>query len=332
MKRSILFASLSLMSLIACAQSSVTLFGEIKAGVAVGNKGTTPLDGSSATDKTALNDYSSVWGLSGKEDLGGGMYAGFDLVSFFNLDSGTLGGGGALFDSRALVKLGGGFGEISFGRALTPASLFVLFADPWYWDGSAAQVGWQIHQANYLSTGFLRTNNTIRYASPNLGGLTFNLAFSPSEKAKGASDDIGASIKYAAGPLWIGAAYDQSNGFFLTPSPTKNHVALVAGSYDFGVIKPMATFTSSEVDGRKYKSYSVAATAPVGPNGLLKASYGHLDDFDTSTVAKEGLNRYSFGYQHNLSKRTNLFAQFSQAKAKTRTATNTFEFGINHNF
>jgi hypothetical protein len=38
------------------------------------------------------------------------------------------------------------------------------------------------------------------------------------------------------------------------------------------------------------------------------------------------------GYQHSLSKRTNLFVNLSSAKGETATATNTTELGIGHSF
>lgn len=329
MKHSVLFAILCTVGLSATAQSSVTLSGQIKLAITKSNSGTTPLDGYTNKDSLILNDNFSTWGLHGKEDLGGGLYAGFDLVSWITPDTGALGNPGALFHAKSVVKLGGSFGELYMGRALTPVSLLTLFSDPWYWDGSAAQLGWQIQQANYLSTAFIRTNNTVGYNSPNLGGLTFSLAGSPSEKTAGGKNDYGFSAKYAAGPLTVGLGYDQNGGNGATFT---DKVTVLTGAYDFGVVKPMFSAASSKVKNVSYKSYSVALTAPLGANGLLKAGYGHLDDFNTATVAKEALQKFSIGYQHSLSKRTNLFAQASQAKAQTRTATNTVELGIDHSF
>lgn len=324
MKRSIIFASLAALSIAAAAQSSVNISGGLKVAVAHGNGGTTPLDGNGANN-SAMNDHSSYLMFSGKEDLGGGLYAGFSLASFLQLNSGN--SSTPFWARQSVVKLGGGFGEVYLGRALTPAALMVLFADPWYWDASAAQVGWQIQQANYTSTAFVRTDNTIGYTSPNFNGLTLSLAASLGNNTK--SNDVGFSLNYNKGPIWLGAAYDRSNGFF--NSPTRDHMAVVAGGYDFGVVRPLFSATSSKVNGVNYKAYSLALTAPVG-NGLIKAAYAHLNDVDTATAAREALGKVALGYQYNLSKRTNLFVNVSQAKAQTRTATRTTEFGVEHNF
>jgi predicted porin len=327
MKNTLLFVGLCMIGMSAAAESSVSISGALKVAVARGNGGTTPLDANNA-DGWAVHDESSSMSFSGKEDLGDGLYAGFTLTTFANIDTGTIGGGGSMWSAKSVVRLGGKFGEFYLGRALTPASFMVLFADPWYWDGSAAQIGWQIQQANYLSTAFLRTNNTIGYNSPDLNGFTVSLAASPGEGTT--SRDIGGSANYKKGPIWVGIGYDQSNGF--ANHATKDHMATIAGGYDFGVVRPLASFTSSKVNGVTYKAFSIAATAPAGELGLVKVAYSHLDDFDTTTVAKEALRRMSLGYQYNLSKRTNLFVDITQAKAQTRSANNHVQFGIEHSF
>jgi hypothetical protein len=94
----------------------------------------------------------------------------------------------------------------------------------------------------------------------------------------------------------------------------------------------MGSFTSSEVNGVDYKSYSLAVTAPVGERGLVKAHLSRLDDVNTATADKEAINKLGVGYQYSLSKRTALFGQISHAKARTYTARNTYEVGIEHGF
>lgn len=309
----------------ASAQSSVTLSGGLQVALTRGNGGTTPIDGLSA-NKTALNDQSSYIELSGKEDLGAGLYAGFQLRSFTAVDTGA--SSTPFWAARSVVKLGGSFGELYAGRSFTPAAWMALFADPWYWDGSAAQVGWQIQQANYTSTAYLRTDNTLGYTSPSLGGLTLNVAGSAGERAKG--ENLGAAVNYKQGGLWLGLGYDQGRGFDGTGP--KDHLLVAAGAYDFGVVRPMFTYAKSEVNNVDYDAWSVAATAPVGASGVFKAAYSRLSDWNMATVAEEKLDKASLGYQHSLSKRTNLFANLSSAKGKTATATRTFELGMGHAF
>ena len=325
LNRSLAFVGLSCLGLGAFAQSTVTISGNIQVAGTRGNGGTTPIDGLSA-HKWALNDQSSVIDFSGKEDLGGGLYAGFQLRSFVGVDTGSA--SAPFWASRSVVKLGGTWGEFYAGRSFTPAAFMVLFADPWYWDGSAAQVGWQIQQANYTSTGYLRTDNTVGYTSPTVGGFSANLAGAAGEQAKG--KNLGGAVNYKKGALWLGLGYDQGKGFDGT-GPT-DHLAVAAGAWDFGVLRPMFTVAKSKVNGVSYTAYSVAATAPAGKQGLVKAAYSHLSDWNMATPEKEGLKKFSLGYQHLLSKRTNLFANISSAKGDTATATTTTELGVGHSF
>lgn len=329
MKRFIVGVGLSAIAAAVSAQSSVSISGVLKIEAARGNGGTSPLD-NPMPSRWAVNDLSSAIIFTGKEDLGGGLYAGFELASFIGLDKGSSWAdtGGPFWSRRSVVKLGGSFGEIYAGRSLTPQQLMALLSDPWYWDGSAAQVGWGIQQANYTSTSYIRTNNTVGYVSPSVAGFTLSLAAAAGEGVK--SKDLGGSLTYSAGPLWLGIAFDQSHGFF--NDPTRNRVTTLVGAYDFGVVRPVASFSTSRVNGVSYRSYSLAATAPVGANGLVKAQYSNLNDFDTVAPGRQGLNRLGLGYQHNLSKRTNLFAHLSQSKADGLSATNVAEFGIEHSF
>lgn len=325
MKRSFLFACLCCVGASAAAQSSVTLSGWLQVAAARGNGGTTPIDGPSI-DGWQLNDQSSVIDIAGREDLGGGLYAGFQLRSFVGTDNGVA--SSPFWASRSIVKLGGSWGELYAGRSLTPASFLVLFADPWYWDGSAAQVGWQIQLANYTSTAYLRTDNTVGYNSPRLGGVAVNLAASAGEGAK--SRDLGAAVDYKLGALWLGVGYDKSRGF--DGAGPYDHVVLATGAYDFGVARPMLTYSKSEVAGTSYSAWSVAVTAPVGGPGLVKGAYSRLSDWNMATTAKESLTKVSVGYQHSLSKRTNLFVNLTSAKGETATATRTTELGLYHAF
>ena len=70
----------------------------------------------------------------------------------------------------------------------------------------------------------------------------------------------------------------------------------------------------------------------MGAAGLIKAHYSRLDDVVTATAAKEALSRVGVGYQHSLSKRTNVFTHLSRSKADTFTAKNVAEVGVEHSF
>src|ERR1700744_2506519 len=118
MKKTILAtAVLGSISLSAHAQSSVTLYGLIDAGISYVNNARA---GTSHDNLVKYDDgvaSGSRWGLRGTEDLGGGLKAIFVLESGFNSGNGTLGQGGALFGRQAFVGLArDGVGSVTFGR------------------------------------------------------------------------------------------------------------------------------------------------------------------------------------------------------------------------
>lgn len=132
MKKSLIaLAALAAIAGSAQAQSTVTLYGLLDAGIgrfttnaAVGAVAATSTVPASATsinsqsqtklDSAALNG--NRWGLKGSEDLGGGLSAIFNLESGFSIDSGASGQGGLLFGRRANVGFVGGFGKVELGR------------------------------------------------------------------------------------------------------------------------------------------------------------------------------------------------------------------------
>src|ERR1700751_5292543 len=93
------------------AQSSVTLAGDIDGGIRYTN--------SKAGNQFSMNSNglftSNRIDFVGREDLGGGYDAHFQLESGFNLGNGALDNTtGVLFNRGAYVGLGGWFGSVNF--------------------------------------------------------------------------------------------------------------------------------------------------------------------------------------------------------------------------
>src|ERR1700737_4890274 len=95
------------------AQSSVTLYGLIDAGISwVSNSKGSKLFQES---NNAMN--SDRWGLRGAEDLGGGLKAIFVLENGFSINNGALGQGGLEFGRQAYVGLSSDqYGTVTLGR------------------------------------------------------------------------------------------------------------------------------------------------------------------------------------------------------------------------
>ncbi|MBF5013190.1 porin [Burkholderia pseudomultivorans] len=222
MKKTIVAAAtLGMFGASAHAQSSVTLYGLIDAGVTYANKAAT------STGHGKLVKYGdgvasgSRWGIRGTEDLGGGLKALFVLESGFSSGDGTLGQGGALFGRQAFVGLSkNGVGSLTFGRQYSFSTDYIGGN---YTMGSQTPAGnyaYHINDLDQLTSS--RINNAVKFQSANFAGLTFGAMYGFSNSTQfagapttssggtttqGASSAYSFGANYAQGPFGIGAAY-----------------------------------------------------------------------------------------------------------------------------
>ncbi|GAB7522798.1 hypothetical protein PBS_17820 [Paraburkholderia sp. 2C] len=116
MKRGLYFIACSGMfaAQIAHAQSSVTLYGLLDAGLQYTNN---VGSGGSLFRQTSGNINGSRFGMRGNEDLGGGLGAIFVLEGGFNINNGKSAQDGRLFGRQAFVGLSSKeYGTVSLGR------------------------------------------------------------------------------------------------------------------------------------------------------------------------------------------------------------------------
>jgi GBP family porin len=208
-KKSLLAVSaLCLSASAAHAQSSVTLYGLIDAGLTYTNN----QHGQKNFQATSGDTNGSRWGLRGAEDLGGGLKAIFTLENGFSIQNGSLGQGGRMFGRQAFVGLSSEtYGALTAGRQydsvvdyLGPLSLTgtqyggTHFAHPYDNDN--------------LDNSF-RVSNSVKYQSINYGGLKFGGLYGFSNQAGGFASNRAYSVgaSYNWGPLNAAVAYLQLN-------------------------------------------------------------------------------------------------------------------------
>ncbi len=309
MKKSLLaLAVLGAFAGVASAQSSVTLSGTLDAGVRY-----TKNDGRDrflSMENSGLNSSQLVF--TGKEDLGGGLYAGFVLNSQLTQSQGNAGLGGKFFNRRETVSLWGNFGEIRLGRDYTPT----------FWNNTIFDVYGTVgvgDSSNVLrmATGtFVRADSAVSYFLPsNLGGFYGQIMAAASERAlQNPGRYLGGRVGFAAGPFDVAAAYATQRLDLVAGAPSQKTMN-VGGSYDFGVVKIMGyydrdTLSFGAVD-QKESRYSLSGQVPVG-QGMITAGYDH-SKFDNSG-ASNSLKKFAVGYVYNLSKRTALYTTFAELK------------------
>jgi predicted porin len=304
----------------ALAQGVVTVYGV--ADMSVGR-----VQNSGTPDVVAVDSgkrFTSYIGFGGQENLGGGLSVLFGIETWLGLDTGaTLGNG--FWARRANVGLKNNFGTLLFGN--TPTALFtqsLVFAPYANSQGLAPTQRWLF--SRYAATeGGTAWQNSIQYQTPNLGGFSGSLQLAVKE-AGGGDNSHAASVMYAKGPLAVGLAWqDWRIG-------TGNQATFLLGaSYDFTVVKVYGQYGEVEDkanrDDQEYAQLGVKA--PIGAGAFL-ASYGHTKV--EAPTADYSVRTLTFGYDHALSKRTDLYATGMYDKLSYTYRGMTYVLGLRHLF
>ncbi|WP_250465524.1 porin [Caballeronia sp. GAFFF2] len=201
---------------LAHAESSVTLYGIVDDGIQyfnhVGVAQSTGAKGKPVqyTNKSSLSIrsgalYADRWGLQGKEDLGGGLKAIFQLENGFNINTGAFASSGNEFNRQAFVGVTSDrFGTLTMGRQYEPMTDLLLLYGNDFGSGSGTYPG----DISNLDDS-IRVNNSIKYQSPNYRGMTADVlyGFGNNAGSLNSGSTVSAGMNYVQGPLALGAAY-----------------------------------------------------------------------------------------------------------------------------
>jgi general bacterial porin, GBP family len=214
----------------ASAQSSVTLYGIVDAGLTYVNNVQAQNVGYQKASQWSVksgNVQASRWGLRGAEDLGGGMKAIFTLENEFDVANG---GGGSGFGRQAFVGLSTQAGTVTLGRQTDAVADYLgPVSATGSWGGT-----YFAHPGNLdnLNAEAFRINNSIKFVSANYSGFSFAGAYGFSNAANSFADNRAYSLGagYANGPFKFGLAYTQANN---ANSPTNTNGAITGGKSGF---------------------------------------------------------------------------------------------------
>ncbi|HYR26348.1 MAG TPA: porin [Aquabacterium sp.] len=335
------------------AESSVKLYGYVDAAVGSYqnyNLATGKVD--RTTEVSTGNMMTSFVGLSGSEDLGGGLKAEFTLESFLATDTGSTltNMAGGFWGRASWVGLSGNFGRVILGQYDNALFTYGLLYNPFgssmvfsptmvsYYGLSGTVFGTGSLASAGYDTGWV---NSVTYETPNFGGFTASAQFAPKETtaAGDAKNSYALSAAYNAGPLSVMGVYTESGKTGPAYIARQKNWGLGA-SYDLGVVKLMGQYsvikdTTAGADG-KAKFFQLGASVPVTAQGNLMASYGQTK-YDKFYGFNDGkLQQFSLGYDYSLSKRTGVYAAVTSKKLKDvglidETAT-TYAVGLRHAF
>ena len=285
MKKSLIALAVLAASGVAMAQSSVTMYGVADMGLVKSNGISAQMSGSGF-----MNNGTSRLGVSGVEDLGGGLKASFNFEHGLNMENGAGNlSGGQMWSRAAWLALQGGFGRFQMGRTLNPSYYGVA---AWELTGTAnySAVG---NQFNYTGQG-PRSNSVFQYTTPNLSGFSATLGYimkpdnmiglDPEGNAK---YDLNAI--YRNGPLVAALSYNKTTDL-------KGNMALGA-SYDFGMAKVAGSIQNN---GGPSKGFTIGATVPVGAFALTldiaRENGDGMKNTDFLLEAKYALSKRTFAY------------------------------------
>ncbi|MFM0238737.1 porin [Paraburkholderia phytofirmans] len=206
------------------AQSSVTLYGLIDAGLMYTNNVSKSGSHGALVQATSGNINGSRFGMRGAEDLGGGLKAIFVLENGFNVQNGKLGQDGRMFGRQAYVGLSATqFGAVTLGRQYD--SLVDFVAPLSATAGTFGDTGFAHPFDNDNLNHSVRINNAVKYTSVNYAGLTFGGMYAFSNNTSFAVNRAySAGVSYAFGPLTAAAGYLQINGSTNTTSSSSGAV------------------------------------------------------------------------------------------------------------
>lgn len=328
MKKNILaLAVLAACMSTASAQTSVTIYGLVDAGVThVTNDGPT----GDRTTVEAGQMQTSRWGFRGTEDLGGGMKARFGLEGTLLNDTGVAGvntGAPAttsLFDREATVGISGGFGSIDIGRQNILGIGSVGLADPMGLAFAANSPNVLFGAMNFGAVygGFgangagnsaLRQSNSIKYVSPTFAGFGVAVMRAFGEQGAGIQRGSyqGASAFYNAGPFGAAGAYARMKNNLDTDLLTSYGIG-VKYTMSQAVIK--GTYIANEVDStnRKITVLGVGADIPLAPAFTLTAAVYNTKRYGDFGPDEDSQQYHAIG-RYALSKRSTVYAAYTRA-------------------
>jgi predicted porin len=334
MKKSRIVLALSMLGIAmnVHAQSSVTLYGSLDAGVGYVSN----LRGSRAFIAQQGTLQADRWGLTGVEDLGGGLKTVFKLESGFSTITGAMASAGTLFNRQAYVGLSDGrIGTITLGRQtdfhfemLGPLSTAQSLGDfSAFHPGNIDGLG---------NTVPVELSNTVKFRSRTIEGMTLGAMYgftNQSSSITGRTISFGAT--FGEGPVNLAAAYSEYRdralnltsalgltsfqGVALTASApfvadsVRN--AGIGGNVQIGRVQLHALFTQVRIEKRgqvdNYRTVDGGANFQVTPAYLIGAGAW------TTTLAGQRWTQATIANVYSLSKLTQLYADVMVEQASS---------------
>jgi len=267
-------------------------------------------------DGLAVNTHFSNFFIKGTEDLGNGLSAFFHMEFLISPDDNA-----AVSNNRnTFVGLAGNWGKVGIGRNDSP-----------YKKSTASLELFGNTAGDYQNIGFadVRMQNTVFYYSPNWNGFSFGAAIgmpsndaynvSPTDGSDGV-EEVSIAGTYKNGPWFASLGYEERSQEFLGFANNVNGddhekwrmgLGYTANGFHVGFIYEdnEAFGGNQEID---YDVWQISGSYSFG-NNVVKAAYGSMDvdNSNVFVIPVDEPSSFSIGLDHKLSKRTKLFATYT---------------------
>jgi predicted porin len=312
------------------AQSSVTLFGLLDAGVSyISNEG--------GHDNAKFDDgifTPNLFGLRGSEDIGGGTHVIFQLVNQFSFGTGATIGDG-LFARTAFVGMQSErYGTLTFGNQ------YEFMADTLFFSGvdAARNVGGLYNLRNGpfqklalpgnptgafdwdRMAGSQRVANSVKYVSPVIAGLKVGglYGFGGVPGSFGADNTVSFSLDYEVGAFGAAAAFTNEKYGATPGSPATSVRNWGAGThYQVAAVNLSALFTTvrNAASGGAVWMGEVGGTWQLTGPVTIGADYMYMKG--NATLDNNHAHQVTATIQYSLSKRTMVYASGAWQRANS---------------
>jgi len=314
--------------------SNVTVYGKADLSydfISTGNSAA----GVAGVNKGNVSSNVSKFGIKGSEDLGDGLAAVWQIEQQVNIDAAgnasNSGTGNTLASRNTFLGLkSNDMGTVLMGRHDTPYKISTraldIFGDS-IADSRSLTGGVKGSTAAASFDG--RQTDVIAYISPSLSGFTGAIAYVNLNEAAVAATTAKANAlslagMYSAAPFYASLAFEEHKLDTVVVGG-KEKATKVGFGYKMDAFKVNFAYEKTSdnlaaLGANKYghSAYYLAGQYNFTSIDAVKLAYGKSNQI--GALANSSANQFSLGYDHNLSKRTKLYAIYSRISNQTGAA------------
>jgi len=295
-------------------------------------------------DKTTRSNYSpqvltnsSRLGFKGREDLGGGLQAIYQLEAQVNA-TGADGTPGTLFNSQrnSNVGLKGDFGMLFAGYWDTPYKMSRKKVQMLENDSTFAAIN-IIGRESLSGASFVTRQPSLQYWSPNFNGFEVKLGYKP------AGDDntpVAPGIDVSKTVVSLATSYENERFYLTYGYEAMDDVKTTLTASTYTAVANLTNRANRVIGVYKFKdgqagltyerldiAQAASSTATVARNawslsGKYKMGNSHVGGFytradDTDGTPDSGAQQFTVRYGYNFSKRTELYGAYTNLNNDT---------------